>query len=397
MRIILIMLVCFLSQQYSIAQKCTNGDCVNGKGRFLFPNGDKYIGEFKSSQPDGRGAYTYANGDVYKGQFKKGRRHGYGTMTWKVGEMYIGEYVKDLREGEGTYYYKDGRIVHGKFKGGKLIEDLTVKKDTAAVVVNVDTASNNRPDPLQNNQSQANQQHLFPTGGIIPNEKRFALIIGNSNYSKLPLKNPKNDATAIAAELRKMGFEVWLLLDASKRDMKQAIRDFGQQLKDNKAVGLFFYAGHGIQADAKNYILPIDADIRKAQDIEFEALDLGRVFVELEYAENPMNIVILDACRDNPYKSQFGEKAKNYTGFTLVQNAPVNSLIAFSTAPNAVASDGTGNNGLYTEELVKVLPEKGLKLEDIFKKVRSSVRKASNGKQIPWENSSIESDFYFHK
>ena len=390
-------IIFFFAYSQAIAQ-CTNGDCANGKGRFLFPNGDKYIGEFRANQPDGRGAYSYKSGDSYKGQFKKGKRHGYGTMTWKAGEMYIGEYIKDQREGEGTYYAKDGRILHGKFKAGKLVEDYAAKKDsTPTVVVKIDS-SRNQTDPLQNVGNQTvKQQHFLPTNGMVANEKRFALVIGNSNYSRLPLKNPQNDAKAIAAELQKTGFEVWLLLDAGKRDMKQAIRDFGQQLKDNKAIGLFFYAGHGIQADAKNYILPIDADIRKAQDIEFEALDLGRVFVELEYAENPMNIVILDACRDNPYKSQFGEKAKNYTGFTLVQNAPVNSLVAFSTAPNSVASDGTGNNGLYTEELIKVLPEKGLKLEDIFKKVRSSVRKASNGKQIPWENSSIESDFYFKK
>jgi uncharacterized caspase-like protein len=105
----------------------------------------------------------------------------------------------------------------------------------------------------------------------------------------------------------------------------------------------------------------------------------------------------LDACRDNPFKKEFGEKAKENAGFTLIKTAPVNSIVAFSTAPGAVASDGGGNNGLYTQELLKTVTESGLKLEDVFKRVRSNVRKASDGKQIPWENSAIEADFYFKK
>lgn len=409
-------------QTFSLSAQCTNGDCNNGKGRFLFANGDRYIGEFKKGLPDGRGAYYYTNGDVYKGQFKEGERHGYGTMKWKAGEMYIGEYVRNQREGEGTYYFADGNVKHGVFKMGELVEDLTDKKDSTKVepvVVQNTTTTNTTKDPFNrttsnpvttttnpattnttvaNTTTTANKsQQLAATSGVVPNEKRLALIIGNANYTTVPLKNAVNDAEAMAAQLRKVGFDVWLYKDATQREMKQAIRDFGQQLQEKKAVGLFFYAGHGLQADGRNYIVPVDADIRKAQDIEFEALDLSRVFVEMEYAENPLNIAILDACRDNPYKNQFGDGAKRHTGFTQIQNAPVNSMIAFSTAPGAVASDGDGKNGLYTQELLKCLGEKNLKLEDIFKKVRSNVRKASGGKQIPWENSSIESDFFFSK
>ena len=118
----------------------------------------------------------------------------------------------------------------------------------------------------------------------------------------------------------------------------------------------------------------------------------------MEFAENPMNIIILDACRDNPYKKEFGDRYKSHAGFTQIQNAPINSMVAFSTAPGATASDGVGKNGLYTQELLKNLESNGdKKLEDIFKLVRSSVRKASAGKQIPWENSAIETDFYFKK
>ena len=398
--------------------KCTTGDCLNGKGRFVFTSGDKYIGEFKAGLMDGRGAYTDVKGNIYKGQFKKGNRHGYGTMQWKGGDMYIGEYANNDREGEGTYYFLNGGVKHGLFKKGELVEDWTNKTDPAIA------ANTGQKDPLStvstmhpstttqgsnNNNINNNPNGLASRGvpkivnkfsavdGQVSGEKRLALVIGNAKYEKNPLTNPANDAKGMKEQLQKLGFDVWLYEDATKKQMKQVIREFGESLKNDKGVGLFFYAGHGVQAEGRNYLLPVDADITKSEDIEFEGFDLARVLVEMEYAENKMNIVILDACRDNPFKKEFGEKSKENAGFTLIKTAPVNSIVAFSTAPGAVASDGGGNNGLYTQELLKTVSESGLKLEDVFKRVRSNVRKASDGKQIPWENSAIEADFYFKK
>ena len=178
--------------------------------------------------------------------------------------------------------------------------------------------------------------------------------------------------------------------------MKKAIREFGQKLKERGGVGLFFYAGHGLQSDGRNFLVPVNAEIHKAQDIEFESVDLGRVLSELEYAENSMNIIILDACRDNPYKEEFAKsKHASYNGLASIGSAPYNSFIAFSTAPGSVALDGTGTNGLYTQELLKAMREQGSALEEVFKKVRKNVRKASGGQQIPWESSSVEDDFHF--
>jgi hypothetical protein len=407
MKKLLISLSFFALALSQIHAQCSNGDCANGNGRFLHANGDRYLGEFKDSVSNGRGAYYFNNGDLYKGQFKKGERHGFGNMTWKSGDKYIGEYAHNQRHGDGTYYFADGRVKKGVFKDGVLVQEFSPPKidpPTVATVTKID--SNNLVqrggDPLSNKNTPtnagSNSKKMKAVSGIVQGEARVALLFGNANYKETPLKNAGNDAQAMADELVKLGFEVWLYKDASKREMKEAIRDFSEYLRAQKAVGLFFYAGHGLQADGRNYLVPVDADIKGAQDIEFEAFDLSRLLVEMEFAENPMNIIILDACRDNPYKKEFGDRYKNYAGFTQIQNAPINSMVAFSTAPGATASDGTGQNGLYTQELLKNLASNGdKKLEDIFKLVRASVRKASAGKQIPWENSAIETDFYFKK
>ena len=218
------------------------------------------------------------------------------------------------------------------------------------------------------------------------------------NYPKVPLKNPVNDAYAMAETLQKAGFNALVYTDIDQKTMKKAIREFGEQLKEKGGVGLFYYAGHGLQADGRNFLLPIDASIRKVQDIEFESVDLGRLLSEFEYAENKMNIMILDACRDNPYKDDF-EKSKyaSYNGLAAIGTAPYNSFIAFSTAPGSVALDGKGMNSLYTQELMSSLQVPGRPLEDVFKQVRKKVRLSSEGRQIPWESSSVEDDFYFLK
>jgi hypothetical protein len=414
MKKLLISIGIFATLFTSAQAQCTNGDCAGGNGRFLYENGDRYLGEFKNHTPNGRGAYIFANGDVYKGQFKDGERHGYGTMEWKTGDKYIGDYVHNQRQGDGTYYFANGTMKKGVFKDGLLVQEfvppappVVVVENTSdtsqnGTIANVDTSQNRGKDPFANTNSNtttsSSSKKYAATAGIIDGEKRVALVIGNAGYTTSALKNSANDAQAMSDKLQQLGFEVWLCKDATKREMKQTIRDFGEYLKSEKAIGLFFFAGHGLQANGRNYLLPVDAEIRKSQDIEFEAFDLARILVELEFAENPMNIVILDACRDNPYKKEFGEHYKTHTGFTQIQNAPVNSVVAFSTAPGATASDGSGANGLYTQELLKSIDNIGSKkLEDIFKQVRTNVRKASAGKQIPWENSAIETDFYFKK
>ncbi len=222
---------------------------------------------------------------------------------------------------------------------------------------------------------------------------RYALVIGNSDYKNSPLRNPVNDATAMAKSLKDMGFDVMLSTNiATEKDMKRIIREFGKKLQSG-GTGLFYYSGHGLQVKGVNYLVPVDADIMKEEDVEFEATDLNQVLAEMDFAKNPMNIVILDACRNNPYTKSTRSVA---SGLASV-NAPAGTLIAFSTSPGSVASDGSGQNGLYTEEFLTAMRTNGSKIEDVFKAVRSNVRKKSNGEQIPWENTSLEGDFYFAK
>ncbi len=196
----------------------------------------------------------------------------------------------------------------------------------------------------------------------------------------------------MAAELRTMGFEVMEYTDLGQADMIKKIREFGNKLAADKGTGLFYFAGHGLQLNGENYIVPVDAMIEKEQDVELEAVNLKRVLGEMDYAQNDLNIVILDACRNNPFARSFRSGGNNGLATTI---APKGTFIAYATAPGSVASDGTGQNGLYTEELVKAMRTPGKRIEDVFKQVRNGVYEKSGKQQVPWENSSIFGDFYF--
>ncbi|MEO6724015.1 MAG: caspase family protein [Blastocatellia bacterium] len=220
-------------------------------------------------------------------------------------------------------------------------------------------------------------------------ERRFALIIGNSGYQSSPLINPPNDARAMAAALRLLGFEVTSLINASQREMKIAARDFGARLSQG-GIGLFYYAGHGLQIKGRNYLVPVGAAITREADVEIECVDVDATLAQLE-RNNATNIVILDACRNNP----FARSWRSATQGLAQVNAPSGTFIAaYATAPGSVAADGVGN-GLYTEELLQAIRDPGLSIEEVFKRVRVQVRTRSQGQQVPWDSSSLEGAFYF--
>jgi uncharacterized caspase-like protein len=219
---------------------------------------------------------------------------------------------------------------------------------------------------------------------------RVALVIGNAGYRNAPLANPLNDSRAMADTLRKLGFKVVSLENASQKQMYDAVRQFGDGLQGG--VGLFYYAGHGVQVKGRNYLVPVDADIEREDEVPYKAFDVSQVLAKMEAAHNPLNIVILDACRNNP----FAHGARGGGGGGLAQmDAPTGSIVAFATAPGAEAADGTSGNGLYTSQLLRFLSTPGLKVEDVFKRTRVAVKQASGGRQIPWESTSLEGDFYF--
>ncbi len=222
---------------------------------------------------------------------------------------------------------------------------------------------------------------------------RLALVIGNSDYANSPLKNPANDAKAITIELEKAGFEVMSYTDLDRRGMRNAIHEFGDKLNASKGVGLFYYAGHGLQSQGINYLVPVSAEINREYDIEDECVKADLVLRMMELYENPMNIIILDACRNNPYARSFRSLGR---GLAQPESAPIGTIVAFATAPGKTASDGDGENGLYTQELIRAMRIPGLTIERLFKQVRINVLRESNREQSPWENSSLTGDFYFY-
>ncbi|MFN0299079.1 MAG: caspase domain-containing protein [Burkholderiales bacterium] len=219
---------------------------------------------------------------------------------------------------------------------------------------------------------------------------RHALVIGNSQYKSSPLPNASNDARAISKTLSAVGFRVRSLENASQKQMMEAIRAFGDDIKGG-SVGLFYFAGHGIQVKGRNFLIPSDANITREDEVPYQSVDAGQVLDKMESAKNSVNIMILDACRNNP----FARSSRSSTVGLAQMDAPVGTLIAFATAPGAEASDGVGDHGVYTENMLKHMTQPGLKIEDLFKRVRVGVRNDTKNKQIPWENTSLEGDFYF--
>jgi hypothetical protein len=435
---------------------CISGNCDEGTGTYTFENGEKYVGSFLKGTYEGPGTYYYSNGDKYVGNFVNGTRNGQGTYTFAVdGRKYVGKWKANKFNGEGTMYYSNGTVKSGMWKDDEFVGEIasqnakpkinwlapeyftsTSSQPFATVKLNVESKSDlknaqiylngtlvadnitrdlkvsstgNLPIERSVNLNEGENQIkivIQDQNGTATSDirtityhpassgKKLALVIGNSSYGSSPLKNPVNDATAIANQLRLLGFEVIIATNTSRAIMINDIRDFGEKLAASKGTGLFYYAGHGIQMNGNNYLVPVDARIEKEQDVELEAVDLWRVMNELEYAQNDLNIVILDACRNNPFARSF--RSGGATGLAST-TAPQGTFIAYATAPGSVASDGAGQNGLYTQELLEALHVKGLKIEELFKMVRNKVAEKSGRQQIPWDASSIFADFYFNK
>jgi pyruvate/2-oxoglutarate dehydrogenase complex dihydrolipoamide acyltransferase (E2) component len=235
---------------------------------------------------------------------------------------------------------------------------------------------------------------VLPLRAQAPGDLRVALVIGNAAYAgPAALSNPTNDAKAMGDTLRGLGFSVVEVKDGTKAQMTEAIAKVKSTLQGKQAIGMLYYAGHGLQVDWRNYMVPIDAKMSQASEVPAQTVDLSQVIDAFKSAGNRMNIVVLDACRDNPF-------AGTATGKGLAQlDAPTGTFLAYATAPGNVAEDGDSNsaNGLYTQFLLQELKRPISKIEDVFKRTRLNVRTASSGRQIPWESTSLEEDFFFRK
>ncbi len=238
--------------------------------------------------------------------------------------------------------------------------------------------------------------------------RRIAYVIGNAEYENAPLYNPINDARDMAKTLQKLGFEVKIFENIKLHLFKNIIKQYSNDIKidASNTVGLFYYSGHGCQVNGKNYLIPTDSYIKRSLHPNQWGTNVDLLLTGLREAKNAMNIVILDACRSENYggegESEEETDIEDESGPALQSglasmDAPIGTFIAFATAPGNVANDGRGLNGLYTQELIKTLQIPDLSIEQVFKKVRTQVNELSEGEQIPWDNSSLEQEFYFKK
>jgi Caspase domain len=220
-------------------------------------------------------------------------------------------------------------------------------------------------------------------------------VIGNARYAAVPLNNPENDARLVSAQLRKLGFEVTEKLNLGVRDFRRVLRDYARRVQDERGVSVLYYAGHGVQIDGRNFLLPVDINLRDEEEVKDESVDVDELFLSrIEKSGAAARIVILDACRDNP----FGAKTRNIRAAGgLAEMAARGALIAYSSAPGAAAEDGpAGTNSIYTKHLADEMMKEGIEVEQMFKNVRVKVLRDTNERQVPWVNTSLTVNFSFN-
>jgi formylglycine-generating enzyme required for sulfatase activity len=230
---------------------------------------------------------------------------------------------------------------------------------------------------------------FMPASASTP--ERFALVIGNADYTSAPLANPVNDARDMAAKLTQRGFRVTRLLNATHRQMEEAVQAFTKQLGGEGAVGLFYFAGHGIEIRGQNYLLPVDADIRTEADVRWETLNAGKLLDKMATAENGVNLVILDACRDNPFSRSFRSLSRGLADMNPAQG----TLVFYATQPRNTAADGDGGNGTFTKHLLRVMDKPGVEVKSAFHQVAMAVNEETKAAQTPWTEGMILGLFYF--
>jgi hypothetical protein len=278
-------------------------------------------------------------------------------------------------------------------KRQELEQQLSAAKDRQRITAELDLERNRRQE-LEEQLRQAQQSNSIPTEaasiGVVG--RRIALVVGNANYKVRPLKNSRNDADDISRSLKTTGFEVIDLRDATLSQMRSGVRQFGDRLVNND-VGLVYYSGHGIEVKGRNYFIPVNADIQREDEIADQGLDVSLILEKMSTAGKGVNILIVDACRDDPFGRSFRSSSRGLAQM----DAPRGTIIAYATSPGKVASDGDPRerNSPYTKHLVKAMQSPNKPIEQVFKEVRRAVQDETKNQQTPWENTSLSGDFFF--
>ena len=420
---------------------------INGLGTLKFASGNKYVGQFMDEKRSGLGTLYSSNGAVAQNGIWADDKfisstpiqqssassqstdsssihlnkvqstlaacpasgffqNCFGTYTFPSGEKYVGEFVNNLRHGKGTFYTSSGLVVsEGIWADGRFLRSPPVQQ---AITPSAQTNSAERDrltaeveaerkkrqeleEQLRVAQQSTPSNKPAVTTGI---ERRIALVIGNATYKVNPLKNPVNDSTDMARSLRSVGFDVIEANNTTLAQMREVTRRFADKLGSSD-VGLVYYSGHGVEVKGKNYLIPVNADIKREYEVVDQAFDASQFLEMMDNIRGPnnkrVNILIVDACRNNEL-----QKSWRSTNNGLARmDAPGGTFISFATAPGRVAADGTGRNSPYTKHLLQALKQPNVPIEQVFKVVRRNVMEETKGEQIPWENSSLVGDFYF--
>ena len=377
----------------------------NCTGLYYLPDRSKYYGEFQNGKQNGIGTHTLADVGRYFGEWRDGKYHGRGIFggfggtsgIWRDGVLVTPQFVDheslvQIAQGRSVTSFAEERRSENERKAAQLAEDPRAQRlenERKAAQLEEERKrleEEKRQIALerQRTESQKGQPQVAPD-----NRRRLALVIGNDNYSSMPaLNNAVNDSKSMNDALKQANFEVLYYKNLNKRGMEEALYNFAQKLgKDD--VGMFYFAGHGVQANGKNFLIPVAENVKKSADVQFEGIDVNRVMAYLQDSKNSLNIVVLDACR-----SSLPERGGMSRGLTVTE-APQGSIVAYATSPGKAASDGDGGNSPFTKNLIRVMQRKGVKIEDVFKEVRVAVARETNGEQVPQEVSQLVGDFYF--
>jgi len=349
-------------------------------GPASYPSGNKYLGEWKDGRYNGRGSLTYTGGNKYLGEFKDGRFSGLGTLFASNGSV--------INRGSWT---------DGDFVGPSAVQQATVSNMEIERLRAEAGEAKKKQAELEEQLRIAKQQQSISTQSPASNipafiGKRLALVVGNANYRVRPLMNSRNDADDVSRALKGSGFEVIDVRDGSLSQMRTAVRLFGDKLLTND-VGLVYYSGHGIEVKGRNYFIPVNADIQREDEIADQGLDVALILEKMNTAQRSVNIMIVDACRDDPFGRSFRSSSRGLA----TMEAPRGTIIAYATSPGKVASDGDPRerNSPYTKHLLRAMQAPNKPIEQVFKEVRRAVQDETKNQQTPWENTSLSGDFYF--
>jgi hypothetical protein len=429
------------------------GHKLDGQGTQTFPSGEKYVGLFKEGQYEGQGVYTAANGSRYVGLFKNGVLDGQGTIIFSNGSSYTGQIKGRVAHGIGTFAGIDGVRLTGQFRENFLEGDgVRILPNGERYVgqfhLNKGKGRGKRVYPdgrfyeglfeenLENGQGTLygaegnvvfegfwrDGAYLGPIDpAIIAARKkaggrgRFALLIANSEYREVgALLNPSRDVDLIEGSLKMAGFEVTVVKNGTLNDLQKTLSAFRLMAAGAEAA-VVYYAGHGVEINGDNLLIPIDAKINTIQSTADTSLNVSRVLEAISSAK--ISVVILDACRDNPFPQNWaGPPRQAPQGLNRGINPPLgdtiepiapsglaalqadNILIVFSAAPGKTAQDGSGNNSPFAISIAKRILDKDMKIQDLGGLVRDDVLNATNGQQRPYVNSSVTGvPFYLFK